>query len=63
VGDGKNEQAVVLKKADINVQGQTSGEWILLGRFRLDKGSYAAITNQHAAGAVVADAMLFAPDF
>jgi hypothetical protein len=63
VSDGKKEQSVVLKKADIDVQGQTSGEWILLGRFQLSKGSYAAITNQHAAGAVVADAMLFAPDF
>jgi hypothetical protein len=62
VGDGKSEQVVVLKKADINVQGQTSGEWILLGRFNLDKGSYAVITSQQAAGAVVADAMLFAPD-
>jgi hypothetical protein len=51
-----------LKKADINVQGQTSGEWILLGRFQLEKGSYATITTNGATGAVVADAMLFIPD-
>lgn len=63
VGNGGREETVTLKKADINVQGQTSGEWILLGRFKLDKGSYATITNRNAAGAVVADAMLFAPDF
>jgi hypothetical protein len=63
VGNGRKEETVVLKKADINVQGQTSGEWILLGRFKLEKGSYAAITSKNAAGALVADAMLFAPDF
>jgi hypothetical protein len=64
VFDGSKETKVVLKKADIQVQGQTSGEWVSIGKFKLRAGSTAHITI-HAAnadGAVVADAVLLVPD-
>jgi hypothetical protein len=64
VFDGVKETKVTLKKADIQVQGQTAGEWILIGKFKLPAGSNAHVTI-HAAnadGAVVADAVLLIPD-
>ena len=59
------EKEIVIKKADIKVEGQTSGEWILLGRFYLKRGSgnYVKISDKNADGTVVADAVLFKPDF
>jgi hypothetical protein len=64
VFDGSKETKVTLKKADMQVQGQTSGEWVSVGKFKLRAGSTAHITI-HAAnadGAVVADAVLLVPD-
>lgn len=64
VFDGSKETKVTLKKSDIQVQGQTSGEWVSIGKFKLRAGSNAHITI-HAAnadGAVVADAVLLVPD-
>ncbi len=45
------------------VEGQTSGEWVSLGRYTLQKGTSAsvAITNKDADGYVAADAVLFVP--
>ena len=62
VFDGSKETKVTLKKADMQVQGQTSGEWVPVGRFKLHAGSTAHITI-HAAGADGAvDAVLLVPD-
>jgi hypothetical protein len=64
VFDGAKEAKVTMKKAEIQVQGQTSGEWVSVGKFKLRAGSTAHITI-HAAnadGAVVADAVLLVPD-
>ena len=54
---------VVLKPAEINVEGQTSGEWVSLGvhRFGTDKKNFAEIKNAGADGYLPADAILFIP--
>jgi hypothetical protein len=64
VFDGVKETKVILKKADIQVQGQTSGEWVLVGKYKLPAGSKAHVTIQaaNADGAVVADAVLLVPE-
>ena len=48
---------------DIIVEGQTSGEWISVGQYKLSKGmdNYVRISNEEADGVVVADAVLFIP--
>jgi hypothetical protein len=46
--------------SDVQVEGQTSGEWVSLGAFELDTESQPSITisNKDADGSVVADAIL-----
>lgn len=64
VFDGSKETTVTLKRTDIQEQGQTSGEWVLLGKYKLQSGANAHVTI-HAAGAdgaIVADAVLLVPD-
>jgi len=63
--DGKKSNEIKVKESDIRVEGQTSGEWVLLGKFNLQKGtkSYVEISNKGANGKVVADALLFVPAF
>lgn len=64
VFDGSKENKVTIKRADIQVQGQTSGEWVLVGRYKLHAGSnaYVTIHAANADGAVVADAVLLVPE-
>ena len=61
--DGKASRDVFLNKSSIKVEGQTSGEWIALGKFRLPKGTkaFVSVINKNADGAVVADAILLKP--
>jgi len=61
--DGKATRQVSYTAASVQVQGQTSGEWVSLGEVQLTKGSkaYVEITNEGADGTVVADAVLFIP--
>jgi hypothetical protein len=63
VFDGKTKTEVIVKESDINVEGQTAGEWVALGSYDFPSGahSYAEISNQNANGVVVADAILFVP--
>ena len=63
--DGTSQKKVPINLASVKVQGQTSGEWINLGRYKLPKGrkAHVTITTDEADGAVVADALLFKPDF
>lgn len=64
VFDGSKETNVTLKREDIKVQGQTAGEWVLIGKYKLQAGANAHVTI-HAAnadGAVVADAVLLVPE-
>lgn len=61
VFDGKQKQTVVLDTDKIVVKGQTSGEWVLLGEYDLnkDESGYVEFTNngKHT-GRIVADAVL-----
>ncbi|MRG44816.1 FAD-dependent oxidoreductase [Chitinophaga sp. SYP-B3965] len=61
--NGKEEKEVIIKKSAIDVKGQTSGEWVHLGRHQLPAGksAYVAITNKGADGVVAADAVLLVP--
>ncbi len=59
IHDGSQTQTVHLSKEQIIVEGQTSGGWIPLGKFKLPAGkkAYIEITNEQADGVVVADAV------
>ncbi|HLT06960.1 MAG TPA: FAD-dependent oxidoreductase [Cyclobacteriaceae bacterium] len=63
VSDGATEKNVIVQEEDIRVEGQTSGEWVHLGRYRLEEGTkaYVEITNQSADGSIVADAVVWVP--
>ena len=65
ISDGKSEKDIQIKTADIQVIGQTSGEWVLLGTYDLLKGekAFVEISNKNADGLVFADAVMMVPDF
>jgi hypothetical protein len=62
--DGKKQKKIPVERSAVQVQGQTSGEWLYLGRYQLSAGkkSWVAIDATGANGAVVADAVLLVPD-
>jgi hypothetical protein len=64
VFDGRRKWSISLASSSLQVEGQTSGEWMDLGAYNLPKGKkgYVEITNRGADGVVVADAMLFIPN-
>jgi hypothetical protein len=64
VFDGTNEKEVQIRLADVKVQGQTSGEWVPLGKYNLTAGRKATVTIYGGAtgGQVVADAILLVPE-
>lgn len=61
--DGKISKNVFIKKSDLRVEGQTSGEWVDLGKFNLPKGRKASVivTNKNVNGSIAADAILCKP--
>ncbi|GEO03572.1 xanthan lyase [Adhaeribacter aerolatus] len=61
--DGKQQKDISINKADIQVVGQTSGEWASLGTYNFAQGNQAfvKISNKDADGVVVADAILLVP--
>ncbi|WPU93190.1 FAD-dependent oxidoreductase [Mucilaginibacter sabulilitoris] len=63
VNNGSLAKEVVINHDKIMVRGQTSGEWVSLGRYQMLKGNKASvtITNKNADGAIAADAVLFYP--
>jgi ribulose 1,5-bisphosphate synthetase/thiazole synthase len=63
VSDGNAVKNITVTQDDIKVEGQTRGEWVLLGRYQLavGKSAYVEITNRGADNAVTADAVLFIP--
>jgi hypothetical protein len=65
VSNGKMKKDVMLKTADIEVVGQTSGEWVFLGKYDIQKGQkpFIEVSNKDADGLVYADAVLMVPDF
>ena len=63
VFDGHEQTETFVDVLSIRVEGQTSGEWVSVGRFRLDadRKPYLSLTNKEADGTIVADAALFLP--
>ena len=61
--DGREVRTLRIETAQIEIKGQTSGEWVSLGRYRLDAGqqAYVDITDREADGTVAADAVLLVP--
>lgn len=64
VFDGKNKKSISIRHKDIIVAGQTSGEWINLGSYYLEKDSKpsVAVSADKTKGVVSADAVLFVLD-
>ena len=63
VYDGKISKDVFINKSDVQVEGQTSGEWVFLGKYKFqnERKVFVTITNKNADGMVAADAILFKP--
>ncbi|WDF80438.1 FAD-dependent oxidoreductase [Mucilaginibacter sp. KACC 22773] len=61
--NGTNTTEKIIDQATIQVEGQTSGEWVSLGSYYLSKNkqAYIQISNENASGTTVADAVLFVP--
>lgn len=62
--NGRDVKKSMIMASSIKVEGQTSGEWVSLGRHQLvkDKKVYIEISNNNADGFVIADAVLFIPE-
>ncbi|MHA4846004.1 FAD-dependent oxidoreductase [Flavitalea antarctica] len=63
VYDGAKETEIPVKLSELVALGQTSGEWIHLGRYKLSKTKkpFIKITTKGADGVVLADAVLLKP--
>ena len=61
--DGKRKHTQDLKPNQVKIEGQTSGEWMLLGQYDMDKDErpYVEVSTRGADGTVVADAVLISP--
>ena len=61
--DGDKATEKIINQSDLQVEGQTSGEWLPLGlyNFSEEKKAYVEISNKNADGVIVADAVLFVP--
>ena len=62
--DGKKITNKIIKRSEVQVIGQTAGEWVSLGKCNFSKGknAYVEISNKNANGIIVADAVLFVPE-
>jgi len=63
VDNGATQKNVELNMNDIEVKGQTEGQWVSLGKYHFEAGQKGSvtITGKNADGVVVADAVLFVP--
>ena len=63
VSDGKTTVQKIIKASEVIVLGQTSGEWVSLGRYDLQKGkdSFVSITANGSKGQAFADALIWVP--
>ncbi|WP_276485128.1 FAD-dependent oxidoreductase [Paraflavitalea pollutisoli] len=61
--DGTKKHSANIQPSAIQVAGQTSGEWVKIGTYKLPAGSKASVQLQSGgtAGTTVADAVLFVP--
>jgi hypothetical protein len=64
VFNGKVSKNIFIKNSELKVEGQTSGDWVLLGKYNLPAGTkaFVTLTNKNADGLVPADAILFKPE-
>ena len=63
ISNGRNTVEKVIDHTSVDIVGQTSGEWISLGSYRLSEGAnaYVEITTEGSDGIVTADAVLLVP--
>ncbi|MBV7529762.1 FAD-dependent oxidoreductase [Chitinophaga sp. sic0106] len=61
VFDGRKQHSTAIKSGEVKVEGQTSGEWVDLGKYALQPGAWVELSGKGAKGVVVADAVLFVP--
>lgn len=63
IHDGKKQSEVVINSSNIKVEGQTSGEWALIGEYKLSAGKnvFVEVTSNNADGKIVADAVILVP--
>ncbi len=63
ISDGSNVIEKIIRKSEIVVEGQTSGEWAFVGTYKLSAGknAYVEVSNKDADNFVAADAVLFIP--
>jgi hypothetical protein len=63
VFDGKQKKEIIVRTADVIVEGQTSGEWVSLGAYSLSPGQNPSVevSTKNADGKVVADAIIWTP--
>lgn len=61
--DGKRNHTIDMKPNQVKIEGQTSGEWLLVGRYELKKSDrpHLEVSTRGADGTVVADAVLIYP--
>jgi hypothetical protein len=61
--DGNKKHTTTLMPNQVRIEGQTSGEWIPLGKYTLKKGAkaYVEISTVGSDGIVVADAVMIYP--
>jgi len=64
VFDGKEDKKITIDPAKLQVEGQTSGEWIPLGKYLLSVGhsSWVKVSAIHPTDGIQADAVLFVPE-
>jgi hypothetical protein len=64
VFDGKQNKKIVMDPATLQVEGQTSGEWISLGKYSLPVGrsGWVSIATIRSTDMIQADAVLFVPE-
>lgn len=60
VENEKGVDTVKIESSNIKIQGQTSGEWVFIGKYPFAKGNngYVELTAKGASGIIVADAVL-----
>ena len=63
IGSGQEVKVEDIKMDDIDIKGQTEGEWVPLGKYSFAPGNNnnVTITGKGADGSVLADAVLFVP--
>jgi hypothetical protein len=64
VFDGKQAKKIIIDPATLQVEGQTSGEWLPLGKYLMPMGrsGWVQVSTIHPNDQIQADAVLFVPE-